>query len=130
MILVVACLSSTSSFQNCEPACFTPFVAHWHPKTGSSPKAEAAQNDDRLRFRHLEQCREELARGSEFVLSNRPRPRLRHHGRHGKGVARGCCCEVGRVLHTVDGSGIPNNHLGCIPNLVNLGINYQPQLVS
>ena len=31
---------------------------------------------------------------------------------------------------TVDGSEIPNNHLGCIKNPVNNGINYQPQLVQ
>ena len=31
---------------------------------------------------------------------------------------------------TVDGSEIPNNHLGCIKPVVNNGINYQPQLVS
>ena len=31
---------------------------------------------------------------------------------------------------TVDGSEIPNNHLGCIPIPVNDGINYQPHLVS
>ena len=30
---------------------------------------------------------------------------------------------------TVDGSEIPNNHLECNENLVNNGINYQPQLV-
>ena len=36
--------------------------------------------------------------------------------------------EVGR---TVDGSEIPNNHLGCIkPCTVNNGINYRPQLVQ
>ena len=29
----------------------------------------------------------------------------------------------------VDGSEIPNNHLGCIKPVVNNGINYQPQLV-
>ena len=27
-------------------------------------------------------------------------------------------------IPTVDGSEIPNNHLRCIPNLVNKGINY------
>ena len=31
--------------------------------------------------------------------------------------------------HTVDGSEIPNNHLGCDRNPVNDGIKYQPQLV-
>ena len=30
----------------------------------------------------------------------------------------------------VDGSEIPNNHLGCNKSLVNTRINYQPQLVS
>ena len=32
--------------------------------------------------------------------------------------------------HTVDGSEIPNNHLGCVKPVINDGINYQPQLVS
>ena len=32
--------------------------------------------------------------------------------------------------NTVDGSEIPNNHLGFIKPVVNNGINYQPQLVS
>ena len=31
--------------------------------------------------------------------------------------------------HPVDGSEIPNNHLGCDRNPVNNGIKYQPQLV-
>ena len=33
-------------------------------------------------------------------------------------------------IPTVDGSEIPNNHLGCFWNLVKNGINYQPQLVE
>ena len=33
----------------------------------------------------------------------------------------------GFVCFTVDGSEIPNNHLGCIKSVVSNGINYQPQ---
>ena len=42
------------------------------------------------------------------------------------------CCDSPRRnfrLHTVDGSEIPNNHLGCVKNRVNNGTkNYQHQL--
>ena len=34
------------------------------------------------------------------------------------------------ICTTVDGSEIPNNHLGCMKPVVNNGINYQPQLVN
>ena len=35
------------------------------------------------------------------------------------------------MVHAVDGSEIPNNHLGCIKtNIVDNGINYQPQILS
>ena len=41
------------------------------------------------------------------------------------------CCPFPKPKHNaVGGSEIPNNHLECIPNPVNNGRNYQPQLVS
>ena len=33
-----------------------------------------------------------------------------------------------QLNHTVDDSEIPNNHLGCMKHVVNIGVNYQPQL--
>ena len=38
--------------------------------------------------------------------------------------------KVRYVIDTVDGSEIPNNHLGCKKKTVNNWINYQPQLVQ
>ena len=40
------------------------------------------------------------------------------------------CCLLEAENHPVDDSEIPNNHLGCVQNPVNNGMNYQPQVVS